>query len=46
MVIYQEINKYVCFQKRQSNITGPKPLIFCGECDNSLALGALILEEI
>ena len=26
--------------------TGPKPLIFCGECDNSLALGALILGEI
>ena len=22
---------------------GPKPLIFCGECNNFLALGALIL---
>ena len=27
-------------------ITGPKSLIFCGECDNSLALSALILGEI
>ena len=26
--------------------TGPKPLIFCREGDNSLALGALILGEI
>ena len=29
-----------------ASYTGPKPLIFCGECDNSLALGALILGEI
>ena len=26
--------------------TGPKPLIFWGECDNTLAMGALILGEI
>ena len=25
---------------------GPNPLIFCRECDNFLALGALILMEI
>ena len=25
--------------------TGPKPLIFCWDCNNSLALGALILAD-
>ena len=25
---------------------GPKPLIFCGEIDNTLVLGAIMLEKI